>query len=98
MRTTRIILGLSLVGLLFSLPAFGQTAGTGALTGTVTDQQNAIVSGVEITVTSETTGEKRSVVTQDNGDYAVPQLLPGSYRIEFSKAGFKFSSSISITC
>ncbi len=89
MRTTRIILGLSLVCLLFSLHAFAQTAGSGALTGTVTDQQNAIVSGVEITVTSETTGEKRSVVSQDNGDYAVPQLSPGSYRIEFSKAGFK---------
>ncbi|MGH9907106.1 MAG: carboxypeptidase regulatory-like domain-containing protein [Pyrinomonadaceae bacterium] len=89
MRTTRIIIGLSLVCLLFSLPAMGQTAGTGALTGTVTDQQNAIVSGVEITVTNEATGEKRTVVSQDNGDYAVPQLLPGSYRIDFARTGFK---------
>ncbi len=88
MRTTRIIFGIGLV-CLFSLPAIAQTAGTGALTGTVTDQQGAIVSGVEITVTSETTGEKRTAVSQDNGDYAVPQLLPGSYRLEFSRAGFK---------
>ncbi len=89
MRTTRIIFGLSLLCLFSSLPALGQTAGTGALTGTVTDQQGAVVSGVEITVTSETTGEKRNVVSQGTGDYAVPQLLPGSYRLEFSHAGFK---------
>ena len=89
MRTTRIIFGLSLICLLSSLPGMAQTAGTGALTGTVTDQQNAIVSGVEITVTSETTGEKRTVVSRDNGDYAAPQLLPGSYRIEFARSGFK---------
>lgn len=89
MRTTRIILGLSLLCVLFSLPALGQTGGAGALTGTVTDQQDAVVSGVEITVINEATGEKRTAVSQANGDYSVPQLLPGSYRIEFSRAGFK---------
>ncbi len=89
MRTTRIILGLSVACLLFSLPAMAQTGGAGALTGTVTDQQGAIVSGAEITVTNEATGAKRTAVSQDNGDYAVPQLLPGAYRVEFSGAGFK---------
>ncbi|MDQ3665441.1 MAG: carboxypeptidase regulatory-like domain-containing protein [Acidobacteriota bacterium] len=89
MRTTRIILGLSVACLLFGLPAMAQTGGAGALTGTVTDQQGAIVSGAEITVTNEATGAKRTAVSQDNGDYAVPQLLPGAYRVEFSGAGFK---------
>jgi len=89
MRTTRIVFGLGLLCVFFNLPGMAQTAGTGALTGTVTDQQGAIVSGVEIAVTSETTGEKRSVISQDNGDYAIPQLLPGSYRLEFSRPGFK---------
>jgi len=89
MRTAQIVFALGLVCLLFSLPAMAQTAGTGALTGTVSDQQDAIVAGVEISVINEATGEKRTVVSQDNGDYGVPQLLPGSYRLEFSKAGFK---------
>ena len=89
MRTMRLIVGVGLVALFFSLSAFAQTAGTGAVTGTVTDQQNAIVPGVEVTVTNEATGEKRNAVSQDNGDYALSQLLPGSYRIEFSKSGFK---------
>ncbi len=29
------------------------------------------------------------MVSQPNGDYAAPQLLPGTYRVEFSRAGFK---------
>lgn len=89
MRIPLIILGFILTCMLFSLPAIAQTGSTGALTGTVTDQQGAIVSGVEITVTSETTGEKRSVVSQPSGDYSVPQLLPGPYRVEFTHTGFK---------
>jgi Carboxypeptidase regulatory-like domain/TonB dependent receptor len=89
MRTVRLIVGISLVSLIFGMPAFAQTAGTGAVTGTVSDPQGAVVSGVEVTVTNEATGEKRNAVSQDNGDYAVSQLLPGSYRVEFSKSGFK---------
>jgi hypothetical protein len=91
MRTVRLIVGIGLVCLFFSLPAIAQTAGTGAVTGTVTDQQGATVAGVEVTVTNESTGEKRNAVSQDNGDYALSQLLPGAYRIEFFKSGFKTS-------
>jgi hypothetical protein len=87
--TTRIIFALSLACLLFSVTARAQTGSTGALTGTVTDPQGASLSGVEITVTSETTGEKRSTVSRASGDYSVPQLLPGSYRVEFARTGFK---------
>ncbi|MFY9620667.1 MAG: carboxypeptidase regulatory-like domain-containing protein [Pyrinomonadaceae bacterium] len=89
MRTTRLIVGVGLACLFFGVPAFGQTAGTGAITGTVTDPQGASVSGVEVTIANEATGEKRNAVSQDNGDYAFSQLLPGAYRIEFFKSGFK---------
>src|SRR5690242_11271666 len=89
MKTTRLVFGLSLVFLFFNLTVIAQTGSTGALSGTVTDSQGANVSGVEVTVTNEATGEKRSATSQENGDYAVAQLLPGSYRVEFSKTGFK---------
>lgn len=78
-----------LMCLLLSLPAWAQTASTGALTGTVTDTSGALVSSVNITVTSDATGEARTVTSQSNGGYTVPLLLPGSYRVEFSKTGFK---------
>lgn len=81
------------VSLLLSLPAeiLGQTAGTGALTGTISDPNSALVSGAKITVTNEVTGETRSAQSQQNGNYIVPLLQPGSYRLEVTKAGFKKS-------
>ncbi|MGH9837804.1 MAG: carboxypeptidase regulatory-like domain-containing protein, partial [Blastocatellia bacterium] len=81
------------VGLLlsFSILASAQTASTGALTGAVTDATGAVVPGVQVKVTSEATGEARTVVSQSNGSYTVPLLLPGSYRVEFSKTGFKLA-------
>ncbi|MGH9941776.1 MAG: carboxypeptidase regulatory-like domain-containing protein, partial [Pyrinomonadaceae bacterium] len=89
MRTTLNILRLSLACLLLSLPALAQTASTGALTGEVTDPSGAVVAGIRITLTNEATGEKREVTAQENGNYVVPLLLPGSYRVEFSATGFK---------
>ncbi|HWP42831.1 MAG TPA: carboxypeptidase-like regulatory domain-containing protein, partial [Blastocatellia bacterium] len=91
MKNTRSILSLALICLLLisASGAFAQTASTGALTGTITDTNRAVVSGAQVRVINEATGEARTVVTQDNGGYVVPLLLPGSYRIEISKEGFK---------
>ena len=52
-----------------------QTAGTGALTGTVTDSGRAVVPGAQVKVTNEATGEARGGVTQDNGSYMLLLLL-----------------------
>lgn len=79
--------------LLLSLPTqlLGQTAGTGALTGTVTDPKGALVADAQVTVTNEVTGEARNVMSQQNGTFLAPLLPPGSYRLEVTKAGFKKS-------
>src|SRR6185503_4512421 len=81
-------------GLMFLLLAapitvVAQSASTGALTGTVIDSNKAVVRDVQVKVTNEATGEERIAQTQDNGSYNVPLLLPGSYRVELSKTGFK---------
>jgi hypothetical protein len=68
-----------------------QTAGTGALTGTITDPNKALVADVRVTATSEVTGEARTVQSQQNGTYVIPLLPPGSYQLEFVRAGFKKS-------
>ncbi|MCI0626148.1 MAG: carboxypeptidase regulatory-like domain-containing protein, partial [Acidobacteria bacterium] len=75
--------------LLAVAPALAQTASTGALIGDVTEATGALVPGVQVKVTNEATGEERTVVSQSNGSYVVPLLLPGSYRLEFSRSGFK---------
>lgn len=66
-----------------------QTAATGALKGVVTDPSGSVIPGVQVTVTSTATGQKRSVTTQSNGGYVVPLLPPGEYSVDASAKGFK---------
>ncbi|MGH9847219.1 MAG: carboxypeptidase-like regulatory domain-containing protein, partial [Blastocatellia bacterium] len=79
-----LILWLTLAG-----AGLAQTASTGALSGTVTDPTGAVVPGVQIKVTSEATGETRTVTSRSDGSYVVPLLSPGSYRVEAEGKGFK---------
>jgi hypothetical protein len=77
--------------LLFAIPAstWAQTAGTGALAGAVTDASGASIPGVEVKVTSQASGEVRTVTSGPNGGYSVTLLLPGFYTVEATKTGFR---------
>jgi len=86
---TRTICALILWLTLAAPLCLAQTASTGALSGAITDPTGAVVPGVQIKVTSETTGETRTVTSRADGSYVVPLLPPGSYRIEAEAKGFK---------
>src|SRR5215813_7991260 len=88
---TASILSVVVLVLFLALPALAQTASTGALTGEISDPNGAMVAGVRVSAINEATGEKREVTSQDNGIYVVALLLPGNYRVEFSKTGFKLA-------
>jgi hypothetical protein len=76
--------------LLLARPAlFGQSAGTAALTGTVTDPSAAVVPNVTVTITNADTGQVRTVITGADGTYRFSLVPPGSYRVKFTAAGFK---------
>lgn len=66
-----------------------QSAGTGALTGTVTDPTGAVVPNVTVTVTNVDSGQARTVMTGADGSYRVPLLQPGNYEVKFDANGFK---------
>jgi hypothetical protein len=66
-----------------------QTAGTGAISGTVSDPGGALVADAKIVVTSQATGEARTVTSNARGGYVVPSLLPGLYTVEISRVGFR---------
>lgn len=58
--------------------------------GTVTDQSKAVIPGVEVNVTEVSTNVRaRTVLTGDNGNYEVPDLKPGVYRVTVAMPGFK---------
>ena len=64
-----------------------QTA-TATLSGTVTDQNGALVPGVNITLTNTANGQQRVANTDDNGSFTIPLLSPGTYTITAQRDGF----------
>jgi outer membrane receptor protein involved in Fe transport len=84
----RIALG-CLILLLEAAMAFAQTAGTGALAGTITDSSGAVVPDAQVRITNTSTGEERTVISGLAGTYMAGLLPPGSYRVEVAKQGFK---------
>jgi hypothetical protein len=56
--------------------------GSGTLTGTVVDQTGQPVKGVRITARSETQiGGAKTAYTNDEGNYRIPGLIPGSFEV-----------------
>ncbi len=66
----------------------GQTV-TSTLTGSVADPSGAAVVNAEVTATQVATGAKRSVQTNDQGDFLIGSLQPGAYTLTVTAAGFK---------
>src|ERR1017187_494992 len=74
--------------LVFATVAFAQRD-LGTITGTVTDQQGAVVPNVKITITEVATGLVYNVVTAADGAYTRPALKPGTYTIAAEAQGFR---------
>ena len=61
----------------------------GNITGSVADSSGARIPGAAVVATNTATNQTASVTTTDAGDYNLPNLQPGTYRVEFSASGFK---------
>ena len=64
-------------------------ANRATITGTVTDTSGAIVPGVDVTAANKGTDAVTKAVSNQDGVYVIPNLLPGTYSIEFRKEGFQ---------
>jgi hypothetical protein len=74
--------------LLTVVVAAAQTT-TGTITGRISDTQGLGVPGVTITVASPNLQGVRTIVSSENGDYIVPLLPPGEYKVTFELSGFE---------
>src|SRR5229473_3056501 len=52
------------------------------ISGRVTDQNGAVIPGARVTARLVTTRVERTVVADDNGQYKLIQLSPGSYSVK----------------
>lgn len=67
---------------------FGQ-AGTGAITGVITDPAGAVIPGADVEVRNAETNAPYPTVTTGTGNYTVPNLPPGPYSATVTARGFK---------
>ena len=74
---------------LFSCPAASAQLSTAQLDGRVTDESQGVLPGATVTVIQTDTGLTRTVVTDADGAYVLPNLPTGPYRLEVSLPGFR---------
>ena len=80
-----------LVFVLSVIPAsvFAQGASTATIAGDVRDSSGAVLPGVTIEASSPALIEKvRSTISDERGQYRLPELRPGVYSVKFSLPGF----------
>src|SRR6266446_512824 len=96
MLNKRLML-LVLFSILCTPLVFGQGTG-GAIAGTVTDQQGAVVPGATLTIKNLDTDFQRQVSTDSNGYYRIVALPVGRYVVRAERPGFKVDiSNITLT-
>jgi hypothetical protein len=88
MRNIVILTGLLLV---IGLTLNGQTQGT--ITGVVSDPSGAVVPNASVTATNTATNVSRKTVTNNEGLYSFPSLVPGPYEVRVEIGGFRSASS-----
>lgn len=75
--------------LLLASPAFSQTAGEAAITGTVTDATHAVIPNATVIAHNEQTGVDTQRVTSSAGVYQISPLIVGTYTVTVTAPGFR---------
>src|SRR5262249_656968 len=90
-----IALGCLLVLLCAPAAIQAQVSG-GTVSGIVQGASGAVMPGVRVTVTDAGAAAVRTVTTDTQGFYSVPDLSPGNYEMTFSAPGFTTQKLIQV--
>jgi len=71
-----------------SMPLQAQTF-YGSVVGNVADSNGAVVPNARVLLINLGTSERRTLETDTDGNFKFVNLVPGNYRVELEKAGFK---------
>src|SRR5579884_3411087 len=70
-------------------PSYAQTQATAAnLTGTITDEQGAVIDGAKITISDDAKNFRREVQSLQDGTYRLLVVPPGTYQVTVEAQGF----------
>lgn len=83
--------------LLLAAPGLIAQIFPGRITGTVRDSGGAVVVGANVKLQNPATGLERTVVTNESGEFAFPELALSTYQVSISKTGFQTTVLTGIT-
>src|SRR5687768_2813422 len=67
----------------------GQEETAATVSGQVTDSAGASVAGATVVVVNDATGQERRVLSNEEGNYAISPLSPGTYTFSVEQTNFK---------
>jgi len=96
MRVRPVSVGVGfLLSLALSVSASGQAVSE--LNGTIVDSSQALLPGVTVTMTEETTGFSRTLESNDRGRFVAIAVTPGRYTIKAELSGFQTQTRSGVT-
>jgi len=75
--------------LLFCVAQVWGQVNTSTIAGVVKDEAGAVVPNAKVSATLTGTGQQRDATSNDSGEYVVPQLSPGTYKVSVTAPGFQ---------
>ncbi len=88
MKLSRMFLCAALLLLLASGTGWAQAVGGSQVSGVVRDSSGGVLPGAEVTATKTDTGTLRTVFTDAEGSYTLPNLPVGPYQLKVVLQGF----------
>jgi hypothetical protein len=88
MNPSRVLLAAALVALAAFGPAREVAAQNAQIIGTVKDDTGAVVPGATVIAKNQETGLARTDLTNERGDFRLPALPPGVYKVTVELVGF----------
>ena len=94
MKTVRTSVRMVVVAMIFlcanQVPTFGQ-GNVGTIIGHVSDQSGGVILGATVSLLNPATNERRTVDTNDQGDYVFNSVRPATYTLSAEFKGFKMA-------
>lgn len=89
-RVLRAWLTATLMSVVVVASAFGQGgSGTTIITGTVVDSSGGILPGANVVAKNAGTAEELTGITNDQGQFTIPAVQPGTYTVTVTMPSFK---------
>src|SRR5512145_2647246 len=88
LRVNTLLALFALIALGLSSSVVNAQTATATLSGTVTDERDAVIPGATVRAFNTATGLQRETVTNSEGFFTIPLLPPSSYDLTVERQGF----------